>query len=98
MTANLATSLSEQGKDAETPEIQREDHVSTTRLLGAEHEQTLTSATNLAGSLGDCGQKTEAEQLLRETLALSPRALGPAHEHTQRVLQDLRALGLDLAA
>ena len=97
-SGNLAASLGRQGKYAEAAEIGREVLVSSTRLLGAEHKETLFSATNLADSLRQCGQKTEAEQLLRETLALSPRALGPAHEHTQRVLQDLRALGLDLAA
>ena len=67
--------------------------VSTTRLLGAEHEETLTSTANLALSLSDSGQKTEAEQLLRETLALSRHAPGPTRKQTQIVFRKLRVLG-----
>ena len=73
-------------------EMQREDFVSSTRLLGAEHEETLISASNLTLSLLRCGLKTEAKQLFRKTLALSRRALGPTHMGTQRVLRNLRAL------
>ena len=90
-SANLAASLSQQGKHAEAAEIEREVLVSTTRLLGAEHEETLRLATNLAFSLSQCGQKTEGEQLLHDTLALSRCAIDPAHNHTQNVLQAPRA-------
>ena len=90
-SANLAFSLSEQGKYTEAVEIQREVLVSTTSLLGAEHERTLLSASNLASSLWQCGKKTEVEQLLRETLVLSRRVLGPTHKHTQYVTEFLRA-------
>ena len=65
-----------------------------TRLLGAEHDMTLTAANNLAVSLSQCGRKTEAEQLLSEALALSRRALDPTHEVTLCVLEILRALSL----
>ena len=82
--ANLALSLSAQGKHTEATEFYREVLVSTTRLL--------TSAANLALSLSDCGKKTEAEQLLRDTLALARRALGPNHAQTQSVLRGLRKL------
>ena len=94
---NFATSLAGQGKYAEAARIEREVLVSTTRLLGAEHEETLISAFNLAISLSQCrrrGHKAEGQQLLRGTLALSLRALGPTHRFTQRVLQNMRALGL----
>ena len=50
-------------------ETEREVLVQKTRLLGAEHKQTLVAACNLGFSLSECGQKTEAEQLLRGTLA-----------------------------
>ena len=93
MPADLATSLARQGKHTETAEIEREVLISTTRLLGAEHGQTLSSANKLVVSLSNCGQKVEAEQLLRETLALARRALGPTHE----VAQALRLIALDLA-
>ena len=92
MSANLAVSFSEQGKYAEAVEIERGVLVQKTRLLGAEHEQTLTSAHNLAVSLTHCGQRTEVEQLMRNTLVLCRRAFSPAHEMTQRVLEHLRVL------
>ena len=72
--------------------IEREVLLQKTRLFGAEHEETLDSATNLAFSLSHCGLKTEAEPFLRDTVALSRRALGPNHGLTQRALQKLRAL------
>ena len=75
-------------------EIEREVLVLKTRLLGAEHEETVISATNLAVSLSRCGQNTVCEQLLRDTLVLSRRALGPTHERAQPLLQVLRELGL----
>ena len=61
MSANLAVSLSWQGKHAEATEIEREVLVLQTRLLGADHESTLISTTNLAFLLWKCSQKTEAE-------------------------------------
>ena len=70
-SANLASSLSRQGKHADAAEIERELLVSRTRLLGAEHERTLMSVGNLSVSLYKCDQKTEAEPLFRSTLALS---------------------------
>ena len=51
-SANLATSLSAQGKHTEAVEIAREVVVLRTRLLGAEHESTLKSALSLAFSSG----------------------------------------------
>ena len=77
---------------AETAEMEREVLVQKTSLLGAEHEDTLTSASNLAASLSQCGLKTEADQLLRDTLARTRRALGPAHEVSQALHADFRAL------
>ena len=93
-TGNLAFSLSEQGKHAESTEIQREILVQETHLLGLEHEDTLTSTCNLAASLSKCGQKTEDEQLLRETLAMCRRALDPTHEITQGLRNVSCALSL----
>ena len=94
MSSNLAASLLKQGKHAETAGIQRKVLVSTTRLLGAEHENTLISMANLACTLFLCGQNAEGKQILLETMALSRRAIGPAHEQTQLVLRGMCALGL----
>ena len=85
----MAVSLPGQGKHTEAAEIKREVLASTTRLLGADHEHTLATATNLASSLCQYGQKTKAVQILRETLALSQRALGPNHSQAHIVLQNL---------
>ena len=63
-------------------EINREVLVQRTRLLGAEHEETLASTRTLAISLSLCGRKAEAEQLLRDTLVLARRVLGPTHQFT----------------
>ena len=54
-----------------------------TRLLGAEHEQTLAAASNLAHSPSLFGQKVETEQLLRDTVAAPLCAPGPDHVFTQ---------------
>ena len=61
-------------------EIEREVFIHTTRLLGAEHESTLTMAGNLAISLPRCGLQTETKQLVRNTLAMSRRTLGQTHK------------------
>ena len=79
-------------------EIQREVLVQKTRLLGAEHEGTLTAANKLAMPLPRCGRGAEAGQLLRETLtrtlALSRRTLGPSHELTEALREKIRSFGL----
>ena len=74
-------------------EIEREVLVKKTRLLGAEHEETLISASNLADSLSRCGQNAEGTQRYCEALALSRRALGPAHGLAHQILANMRALG-----
>ena len=55
---------------------------STTRMLGAKHEEMLISALNL-DALSRRGQDVETEQLLRGTSTLSLRALGPFDEAMQ---------------
>ena len=89
----MAVSLPSQGKHVQAENIERELLVSATRMLGAEHENTLISAKNLAVWLLDCGQKTEGEQFLRDTPALFRRTLGSNHEQTQSMLWQMRAHG-----
>ena len=59
--ANLATSLSHQGKHAEAERIEREVLRARRRVLGEEHPSTLLCANNLASSLSDQGKHAEAE-------------------------------------
>ena len=66
----MAVSLAQQGKHTEAMEIEREVLVQKTRMLGAEHEETLFSEGNLGLSLSRYGRQTEAEQLLRDTFIL----------------------------
>ena len=48
---NVATYLSQQGKDAEAEAIYRDVLRGIKRLLGPEHPTTITAASNLAGTL-----------------------------------------------
>ncbi|WP_406206021.1 tetratricopeptide repeat protein [Kitasatospora sp. NBC_01560] len=60
-----------------------------TRILGAEHEDTLRSRQWLAHSLGGAGDPAEAARLLRLLLPDQLRLLGPDHKDTLRTRQFL---------
>ena len=69
--------------------MHREVHAVQTRVLGAEHADTLTTAGNLAISLNQQGKHAEAEQMQREVLAAQTRVLGPEHDDTLTTADDL---------
>ena len=69
--------------------MHREVHAVQTRVLGAEHADTLTTAGNLALSLFHQGKYAEAEQMQREVLAAQTRVLGPEHDDTLTTADDL---------
>jgi hypothetical protein len=52
------------------------------RVLGAEHPDTLTTASNLASSLSHQGKHVEAERIRREVLEVEKRVLGAEHPDT----------------
>jgi hypothetical protein len=79
---SLAAALSGQGKDAEAEPVQRELHALRTRLLGAEHADTLMGASQLTSTLSNLGKHAEAEQIIREVLAAERRVLGAEHPDT----------------
>ncbi len=81
-TANLALSLSRQGKHAEAEQIYREALAVETRVLGPEHPGTLNTARNLAVTLFDQRKYAEAQPLCAAALEVQRRVLGPAHPHT----------------
>ncbi|MFB7615941.1 tetratricopeptide repeat protein [Kitasatospora sp. NPDC056181] len=60
-----------------------------TRILGADHEDTLRSRQWLAHSLGGAGDPAEAARLLRPLLADHTHLLGPDHRDTLRSRQFL---------
>jgi hypothetical protein len=89
---NLASSLLNQGKDADDERILREVLEVQKRVLEAEHLHTLTTANNLAASLSGQRKYVEVEQMLVASLQ---RVLGPAHPDTLQnasSLEDVRAL------
>ena len=67
------------------------------RVLGADHPDTLTSASNLAGDLRALGEYQAARELNEDTLARRRRVLGDDHPSTlnsaNNLADDLRALG-----
>ena len=89
---NLASSLLNQGKDADDERILREVLEVQKRVLEAEHLHTLTTANNLAASLSGQRKYVEVEQMLVASLQ---RVLGPAHPDTLQnasSLEDVPAL------
>ncbi|MGK5533652.1 caspase, EACC1-associated type [Streptomyces sp. URMC 129] len=60
-----------------------------TRIMGAEHEDTLRTRQSYAHALGGAGDPVEAAQSLRHLLTLHLRLLGPEHEDTLRTRQFL---------
>ncbi len=52
------------------------------RVLGAEHPDTLTSASNLAATLSGQSRYGDAETIQREVLGVEKRLLGPEHPDT----------------
>jgi hypothetical protein len=67
------------------------------RILGADHPDTLRSASNLAIDLRALGEHVAARDLHNETLQRQQRILGADHPDTLRSASnlaiDLRALG-----
>jgi hypothetical protein len=65
-----------QGKYDEAEKILREVLAVTTRVLGADHPHTLTTAGNLARSLWLQGKYDESEKMEREVLEVRKRVQG----------------------
>jgi hypothetical protein len=81
--------LSKEGKHAEAEQIEREVLSVHTRVLGAEHPDTLTSSNNLAVSLSLQGKYAEAECVIRDVLHARRRALGEDHLETLKTAENL---------
>jgi tetratricopeptide (TPR) repeat protein len=60
-----------------------------TRLLGADHRETLATAANLAMMYSDTGREAEALKLRQETLAIQKVKLGPDHPDVLAGMQNL---------
>jgi hypothetical protein len=84
-----AVSLGISGEYAEAARILREVIAARTRVLGAEHVDTLESRYELAGYLGGLGEYAEAASVLREVIAARTRVLGAEHVDTLKSLEGL---------
>jgi len=62
------------------------------RVLGDDHEETLSSMNNLAFLYRDQGRYDEAEPLYLETIAARKRVLGNDHENTLNTMNNLALL------
>ena len=89
--ANLAASLSDQGKHDEAEKMEREVLAVEKRVLGAEHPHTLSTAGNLAASLSSQRKYDESEKMEREVLAVKQRVLGAEHPDTLNIAGNLAA-------
>ncbi|MFD7799075.1 tetratricopeptide repeat protein [Streptomyces anulatus] len=76
---DLADALSDAGAASEELLLRRHVLDAETRLLGADHPDTLASRNNLANTLNDLGEHQQAAELLRQNLADGERVLGPDH-------------------
>ena len=62
-----------------------------TRVLRAEHPDTLTSMANLAYTLKDQNHDDEATQLMTSCMEIREKVLGPSHPDTRRAVETLVA-------
>ena len=60
-----------------------------TKVLGAEHPDTLKSMNNLAHTLRSVGERLDATALLQECVRLREINLGLGHPHTQEAMKAL---------
>jgi tetratricopeptide (TPR) repeat protein len=82
----------QQGKNVEAEPLLRALHEVQTRVYGAygaEHPETLKTASNLAMSLSHQGKRADAERIQREVLGAQKRVLGPEHPDTQTTANNL---------
>ena len=77
---NLAGTYQKLGRIADAGRLRQEVYFGWLKLLGEEHESTLTSAANYAVSLVNLGRFEEARPLLREVIPVARRVLGNSHE------------------
>ena len=78
----LATTLSHEGKFADSERLYKEAVEMSTSVLGAEHAETLLIRSNSASNLNRMGNHAKAADTLRDVIALQTRVLGAEHPAT----------------
>ena len=89
LLSNVAESCSMLGKYQDGEELYRQTLELQTRVLGAEHPDTLRSMNGLANTLVRQGKYGEAEALYRQTFELRTRVLGAEHPDTLSSMNNL---------
>jgi hypothetical protein len=89
--ANLASMYRNQGRWEEAEELQAKDFGTCTRVLGAEHPDTLVSMNNLAFIWKDIGCHGDALGLLQTCFGLQQQVLGEGHPSTVSTLSAVEA-------
>ena len=84
--------LHEDNRLAEAEPLLRQALDKRRRVLGDEHEQTLSTGNNLAMVLMAAGKLGEAERLFRDVLDQQRRLLGDEHPHTLNAVNNLGML------
>ena len=88
---NVATLFELQQRFTEAESLYRRALAVNGRVLGPQHEDTLTIVHNLAVLNSRQGRDSEAELLYRRALAAREVVLGPDHLHTLETAHDLAA-------
>ena len=83
------TLLVSNGQHGEAEPLRRQALEGMTRVLGADHPDTLGSLNNLANCIDAQGRRSEAEPLYRQALAIQTRVLGADHSDTLNSLNNL---------
>ena len=73
-----------EGKYADAEKLNRQTLDIRSRVLGAQHPETLLSTYNLAGSIHDEGRLAEAEKLYRDVSVAQQKILGSDNVDTLR--------------
>ena len=93
--ANLASTYSNQGRWKEAEELDVQVMETSSRVLGSEHPDTLTSINNLAFTLKGQGHYNKAISLMEECFQLREQVLGPQHPYTTSSLSSLNEWRLE---
>lgn len=81
--------MQEESHLADAEKLQREILATRTRVLGADHPDTLAVKLNLANTLDSGTRYAEAEKLYLETLEAQRRVLGAEHPETLTTMHSL---------
>ena len=83
---SLADVIAVQGRHGEAEKLLCETLPIMKRVMGPEHDLTLTTMTSLAEAINAQGRHAQADKLIDDVLETRQRKLGPTHQHTIRTM------------